>query len=255
LWVDEWAGLFENESDEREDLVKPSRLKGGMRWLAASVAVVGLMTCAAVTLADEPRPEQMRDQMRKLEQKAKELQAAGQEDQANAVRHEMQELLEKMGRMDQERHAERARGDDRRVDLQKKLEHVRAELKEAREGGKEERVADLQRGVHAIEEQLARLNQPSGREHGPMPHAEQMPMEQRLQHIREAIGHLHAAGIHDLADNLAHEAEKMQQQMHNQPHERQGGGEVERLQAEIQELRQAVRQLNARLDGQKHEQR
>ena len=55
-----------------------------------------------------------------------------------------------------------------------------------------------------------------------------------------------------LANNLAHEVEKMQQQLRNQ---QQGGAEVARLQAEIQELRQAVRQLNARLDAQKHDQR
>jgi hypothetical protein len=228
-----------------------SKLNGGMRWWAAGVAAAGLMAFASVAQADEPNPEQMRDQMRQLEQKAKELQAAGQEDQLIAVRHEMQELREKFVRMNKERHAEKAGGDDRRVDLQKQLEHARAELKEAREAGRSDRVADLQRGIARLEEETARLNQRPGRERGPAQQAEQIPMEQRLQHIREAIAHLHAAGIHDLADNLAHEAERMQQQLRGQ----QGGAEVERLQAEIQELRQAVRQLNARLDEQHHDQR
>ena len=44
----------------------------------------------------------------------------------------------------------------------------------------------------------------------------------------------------------------MQQPLRNS---QQGVVEVADLQAEIQELRQGVRQLNARLDGQKHDQR
>ena len=230
----------------------PNRLQGGLRWLAAGVAVAGLVTLSSVAWAEEPRPEQLREQMHQLEQKAKELQAAGQEEQAKAVRHEMQELREQFMRRTKERHAGQPGGDDRRVDLQQKLEHARAELKEARAAGQAERVADLQRGIHQLEEENARLDQRPDREHGPVQPAEQIPPEQRLQHIREAIGHLHAAGLHELADNLAHEAEKMQQQLRNQ---QQGGAEVARLQAELQELRQAVRQLNARLDAQSHDQR
>jgi hypothetical protein len=318
LPIDRRIGLDENIHDEREDHMKTSRLNCGMRWLAASVAAAGLMTFASVALADEPRPEQMREQMRNLEQKAKELQAAGQEDQANAVRHEMQELREKFARIAKERHGDQAVGDDRHADLAKKLEHARAELKEAREGGNKERAEELQRGIHKLETELAPRQQRSVHERGavppeqlreqmrkleqkakelkeagkedqaqavvremqelrekaahmtrqrdgderraqlqhrerePQPHPEQASMEQRLQHLREAVGHLHAAGLHEPAERLAQEAEHMQQQMRMQA---QGGGtEVARLQAEIQDLRQAVRRLNERLE-QKHEQR
>jgi hypothetical protein len=80
-----------------------------------------------------------------------------------------------------------------------------------------------------------------------------------------------------MADKLAQQAEHMQPQMREKPpmyekpplHEKpqvleqpyekkgspQGGAEFARLQAEIQELRQALRKLNARLDSQKAEQR
>ena len=224
--------------------------KNTWQRLALGAAAAGLVLCVSAVRADEPRPEQLREQMRNLEHKAKELQAAGKEDQANAVRHEMQELREKFAHMAKERHGEQAGGDDRRADLAKKLEHARAELKEAREGGNKERAEDLQRGIRKLEEESARLNQRSGREHGP---EQPVSPEQRLQHMREAIGHLHAAGLHEIAENLAREAEHMQQQMHMQA---QGGGaEVARLQAEIQELHQAVRKLNARLDEQRRDQR
>ena len=218
----------------------------GWQRLMLGAAMAGLVLCVSAARADEPRPEQLREHMRNLEQKAQELQAAGKEDQANAVRHEMQELREKFAHMTKERHGEQAGGDERRADLMKKLEHARVELKEAREGGNTERAEDLQRGIHKLEEEGARLNQRSGREHGP---EQPVSPEQRLQHMREAIGHLHAAGPHEIAENLAREAEHMQQQLHAQ----QGGAEVARLQAEIQELRQAVRKLNARLDERQHD--
>ena len=295
--------------------MKTNRLMDGMRCLV----VAGVMMCASVALADEPRPEQVREQMRKLEQKAKELQAAGKEDQANAVRREMQELREKFARVAKERRGDQASGDDHRTDLQQKLEHARAELKEAREGGNKERAEELQRGLHKLETELGRQN-PNGerergsvppeqvreqmckleqkakelkaagqddqahavmremqelrekaahmtkrrdgderrvqrqhRERGPVQYPEQASMEQRLQHLREAVGHLHAAGLHEPAERLAQEAEHMQQQLRMQA---QGGGaDVARLQAELQELRQAVRKLNARLDAQHREQR
>ena len=235
--------------------MKTSGLNGGWRQWAVGMTAAGLVACASAAGADEPGPEQLRDQMRKLEQKAHELKAAGQEDQAQAVGREMQELREKAARMSREHRGENPGGDERRAALQRKLEHARAELKEALEAGQEARVADLERGIRQLEQELAPPGQPAGRERGAMQQPEQITLEQRIRHIREAVEHLHAAGLDDPAQSLAHEADRMQQQMGNPPHAPQGGPEVERLQAEIQELRQAVRKLNARLDGQNRDQR
>jgi ubiquinone biosynthesis protein UbiJ len=50
----------------------------------------------------------------------------------------------------------------------------------------------------------------------------------------------------EIAEKLTRDAERMQQEL-------RGDGEIERLRAELQELRQAVRKLNARLDGENRE--
>ena len=228
---------------------------GGWRQWAIGMSAASLVAFASVAMADEPNPEQLREQMRKLEHKAQELKAAGQEDQARAVGHEMQELREKASRMGRERRGENGGGDERRAELQKRLEHARAELKEAREAGKEDRAADLQRGIERMEQELASAGPQRGREREARQQPEQLTPEQRIRHIREAVEHLHAAGLHEPAEALAQQAERMQQEMRGQPREQQGGTEVERLQAEIQELRQAVRKLSARLDGPAREQR
>lgn len=198
-----------------------------------------------------PSPEQLREHMHKLEQKAKELKEAGQEDQAHAVLREMQQLREKAAHMTKKRDGEQPGGDEHRAALMQKMEHTRAALKAAREAGQDERVAELQRNLHQLEEAAGQLKR-TDRERGPQPHPEQASAEQRMKHLREAIGNLRAAGLHDAAERLAQDAERMQQHLRMQ--QQAGGGEVERLQAQVRELQQQIRRLNERME-QKHDQR
>lgn len=228
------------------------RLNRVGRWSVGAVAA-GLVVFAASAFAEEPGPDQVRDQIRKLEQKAQALKADGKMEDAKAVAGEAAELREKIARMERERHQDAVRGDERRRDeIKHKLDQSRAELKELREAGKEDQAAEVQRKIHSLEETLANSGRRPEGERGPAAHQERGATERRVQHVREAIAHLREAGMNDLAERLDQEADRMMQQRGGGEERRrpdQAGAEIERMRAELQELRQAVRQLNARLDG------
>ena len=222
------------------------------RWCGCAVAA-GLALFAVGARAEQPGPEQIRNELRNLERKAHELKDAGKHEEAEAVVREARGLHEKLVRMEKEGRAEPAL-EERRVGLQRKLKEAQAYLKELREAGKEDQAAEVRRHVERLEQELARLGRQGEREGGPRPDQQRAEAERRLRHVREAIGNLRAAGMQDAAERLTHEAERMDQQFRAAAPERRdappSGGEIERLRAELQELRQAVRQLQARLDGQ-----
>lgn len=231
--------------------MKSNGLSAGVGRLAVAACLVFL---PAAAFAGEPGPDQVRDQIRKLEQKAQALKMDGKAEDAKALAGEAAELRDKIARMERERHQEAVRGDERQRDAMKqKLEQSRMELKELREAGKEEKAAEVQRRVHALEEQLAPPGRRPEGDRGPGAQPERMIAERRIQHMREAVAHLREAGMNDAAERVAQEAERMQQGLRGGAEDRrrpeQAGGDIERLRAELQELRQAVRQLNARLDG------
>lgn len=133
--------------------------------------------------------------------------------------------------------------------------------------GKQDEAAPVKRRVQQLEAELARFDQPpagermpgrEGRE-GRVPFEGQRPpppemaaMQQRLHHLLTAIDNLHAAGMPEPADRLTQEAERLQRQINaSSPGFRvpgQSGGEIERLRAEVQEPRQSLRELRARVE-------
>jgi outer membrane murein-binding lipoprotein Lpp len=224
-----------------------------VRCTVGAVAA-GLVLFAAGALAEEPGPDQVRDQIRKLEQKAQDLKMDGKMEDAKAAAGEAAELRNKIARMERERHQESVAADERRRDAMKqKLEQSRAELKELREAGKEEQAAEVQKRINYIESALANPDRRPDGNAGSASQPDRAEIERRLQHMREAAAHLREAGINDIAEKLTQEAGRIQQQLRGGGDERRGaassGAEIEKMRAELQELRQAVRLLNARLDA------
>ena len=85
--------------------------------------------------------------------------------------------------------------------------------------------------------------------------------QERLGHLRTAVEHLRAAGINDAADRLAEQAEQMQQDIRAateaaRPRNPPAPATVrpiqpmgaEAIREELQELRQAVQQMNRRIE-------
>lgn len=69
-----------------------------------------------------------------------------------------------------------------------------------------------------------------------------------MRHLQAAIDNLHAAGMHELADHLALQAEGPLRPREAEARRLPPGQDMERLRAELQELRQNVRELNRRVE-------
>ena len=153
-------------------------------------------------------------------------------------------------------------------------------MKELRGAGKDDEAAEVKKGIQKLERELERVGpgsdpdrrkqtprrerlerqpmerRPNGEGRGPRP-PEMAEAQRRLHHLQAAIDNLHAAGLHEAAERLTQEAERMRQQLHAAtpapPAERGPGGsrsperELAPLRREIQELRQAVQELRRRL--------
>lgn len=149
--------------------------------------------------------------------------------------------------------------------LERKLQEATAELQELRAAGKEEQLTQKRREVQELQQQLQRLqrpprgadralrgDQPGRRDLGPRPPVAPPELESRMQHLQVAIENLHAAGMHEPAEHLAMEAQRMRHNLEGRPGGPRPTGpegrEVQRLQSEIQELRRAVGELRARVE-------
>jgi hypothetical protein len=221
--------------------------------LAAGMAA-GLVIFMAQAFAEEQGPDELRNQIHKLEQKAQALKADGKMEEAKEVAREAAELREKIVHKEKKRHMDSSCGGERRRDMiMKKLEQSRNELKELREAGNEDKAAEMRKRIQLLEESLEKSGRRPEGERYNAERADRDSAERRIQQVREAADHLREAGLNDIAEKLVWEAERKQREMCGEGDERRGeavaGRELDQLRAELQELRQVVRQLNARLDG------
>lgn len=133
-----------------------------------------------------------------------------------------------------------------RAEMLAKLERLRAE-------GRDEDAAALKERLRVLDAEMAALKArlsfpPSPRPVRPMP----PEPEQRQRHLQAAIENLHAAGLHELAERLERERENLLRPERAPGPElvRDLQEEVRRLRAELDELRQGLRRLNARIERQ-----
>lgn len=147
-----------------------------------------------------------------------------------------------------------ARAADERQDVRRELERARAELRELRAAGQEERAAEMEHRVHELESlqtRSARRTDPPGPGQPGVrrPNAERAERQQRLEHLEIAIRHLREAGLPDLAARVAEQTEPLRRRLeHPGRPEEVRDLRVERAGAMLAELRQALRELNRRVE-------
>ena len=235
----------------------------GLRTIGLATAGVTLFSCSA--LAQDPKPEQDQPQSKKLERKAEDLQADPRAVEAGKVRRDPDEVQAEADRLDKDQPAKGKAKDKRWIEAKRELRKAQEALQDLREGGKEAEAAEVERRVKKLEAKLERLERaPEGDRGdepewgGPRPPGEGPPemaeMERRLRHLKVAVENLHAAGMHDVADKLTREGERMRRELGEDA--RAGlrgpmppGPELERLHAEMQELRQIVQDLQERVEA------
>ena len=246
-----------------------------------TIAAGLLMVASLSTHGADPKPEELRQRVAQLQQKADDLKSAGREEEANKLMREVEELRDQFQRFDPGlREADRKQ---RLQELNRELDVLKDELKELRANGRTDEAAEVNEKVSRLEQELDRIRAGRGvdrdglrglrprRERPPRierdrgnlrppvggqpPPPESQEMSNRLRHLHAAIDNLHAAGLHEIAEHLTQEAEKMRGQLRDAPAQpprprgpRPLEGELAPLRQEIQELRRAVQELRREVE-------
>lgn len=194
-------------------------------------------------------PERMEIMKRvgELAREIAELRRTGKHEQAERLQAEMEELH---GRLAGPRDREPREGMER-------LEAMERNLRELREGGHHERAEQLQRELHELHR---RLNAPRDGDRPGLP----PELQVRIDHLHVAMENLHAAGLHDQAEQIAQQIDRIMREHAPGPPERrdpdarppregrpepgheivgQLRGEIEQLRRENEEMRRMMQEI------------
>lgn len=184
-------------------------------WTLASMILVACVTTAAWSSeADELRAKAKAVQ-KEAEQAAKE----GRSEEAEKLSRQAKELLQAA----QQHEPKSAKASNREDELHQQLKGLAEKLEHAEKTKNKEAHVELQKHRAAMERELAELREHRERKSGPK-HAGKHPPEaveetgMRIKHIRVAVENLNAAGLHDIAEELAKKADAMEREFH-QAHE------------------------------------
>lgn len=157
-----------------------------------------------------------------------------------AMKHRIEELHKMRDQWFGEHHGEKGKGGPgpMTAEMRKKLSGARAEIEELHKAGKHQE-------ADALRDKLAGELMKE-RKHPQKPGAEG-PSEERLEHLGEAIKHLRAAGMHDVAGNLEKAAAQMREQLHASKHPGVGKDEIHALREQVEKLQHAVEELRGQL--------
>lgn len=239
-----------------------------MQRTTLSGMILGLLLlCGGVLFASEA--DELRERAKAMRKEASVLAERGNKEQAERLEREAGELLEAAERMELKTKGRGEQGDRPGIDkevqrLKERLHDLLAQEKKLREANASEKelaavreqIAGTERELHAIHAHHAGPGElpPEFREQ-----AEKLESaSRRIHHLRVAAENLKMAEAHDLARQLMDKAEAMEREVQegkkrlaeevHKVHGREHGPdivrelkeEIERLRAEVKELRQQV---------------
>lgn len=186
--------------------------------LSSVVLIVFVVTSVWASEADE-----LRAKAKAVQHEAEVLAKEGRQEEAEKLFRHVKDLLAAA-----EKHDDKSpKSSDREIDeLHRQLKAIAEKEKHAEKSQNKEALAELRKHRANIERELAELHEHHERKVGPKhadKHSPEMPEKlhaaaRRLKHLHVAIENLHAAEMHDLAEQLAEKAEHMERELH-QAHE------------------------------------
>lgn len=240
---------------------RKSRIAQPALYLRSWIALTGLCLSWSVWSGEAPLPAQAREEALRLEEKAAALRADGRSEAAK-------DLMVQARKVRAEVAAPEFRGpeppvpDDARRALRRRLEQLQNELKRSQDEGREAEASELRQQIERLERKARELPHREGplefgrgdRPRFPArPHA--MEFERRRAHLQRAVENLKAAGLHGLAERLAQAHVPIREMPMRESMGPMGGGgggvgpdEIERLRAEVRELREGMHALKQRLE-------
>jgi len=210
--------------------------------LVPAVAVVGLIVFMA--RAEDPKPGQLREKARQMQDLAEILRSQEKHQVANQLAENAQRLIHQAEEMEQQGERElpeQGEGEEQRRRDADRREHAAREADLDRRTDREEHA---EREEHAQREEHR-----DGDVHVRPERREHHPAERRMQMIREATEHMHRAAdllreaeIGELAERLHREANRLEEEIGRQM-------QAENLHHVIGELREEVMRLRRDLEN------
>jgi beta-lactamase regulating signal transducer with metallopeptidase domain len=211
----------------------------------------------------EQMMERFQDQHAELEKRGHQIQARMAElgDSRPDARHELAQALHQIERQAHQLER-RAHGFEREA-AEERLAEMKADLERLARAGHHEEAHQVEEELHRMtrelqrdalqQQELERDAQQQERRRSP----ERDDVERRLEHLRIAVDNLHAAGLHDQAEELARAAERLVHPDRG-PDDRRGGPErqhgpaleqaVDLLHDQMAEMRDQIRGLQEQLE-------
>lgn len=208
---------------------------------------VALTLVSSMSAAQDAEPEvsaaELRLKAAELMREARELKQTGNEAQARELAEQAGELL---------REAKLAEPAAEHIEPHERLQALRQRIMQLREEGRMEEADRLEREARQSMELLHKhrqeepLMQHSGEPFQPVP----ADAERRMHHLRVAAENLHAAGLHDQAEKLMQQAQRMAMTPKVRPmapgHDGRMDeliGHLRRLNERVERLEQAVKKM------------
>lgn len=205
-----------------------------MTYIKLGTLVFAFLAVTAFVWASES--DELREKAKAMQREAAELAEQGHKEEATNLKRKAVAMLEEAERL------QHGRLDERHPEIMKlrlHLEKLRQEEKQLEEkAGAGERLADVRTEAGRIERELRGLSHGPEHPHG-APHDD---IARRLEHMRIAIDHLNQAGLHDVAEHVAQQAEGAERALHEHQ-KRQRGDVMHEIMKQLDELRHEVGRL------------
>ncbi len=185
-------------------------------WTLASMVLVICVSAAAWS----SEADELRAKAKAVQAEAERESKEGRTELAEKLARHSKELLQAA----QQHEPKSAKGSNREDELHQQLKALAEKTQFAEKEENEEALAELRKLRAVAEHELANLREHGERKIAPKHTGKhpQEPVEEtglRIKHIRVAVENLNAAGLHDVAEELAHKADAMERE-HQQGHKR-----------------------------------
>ncbi len=183
-------------------------------WTLASMVLVVCVSAAAWS----SEADELRAKAKAVQSEAERAAKEGRNEEAEKLFRHVKELLQAA----QKHEPKSVKSPNREDELQQHLKALAEKEQYAEKSKNEEALAELRKLRAATEHELANLREHGERKIAPKHTGKhpQEPVEEtglRIKHIRVAVENLNAAGLHDIAEELAHKADAMERE-HQQGH-------------------------------------
>ena len=169
---------------------------------------------------DQQPIEEMHQRIGHLKEKINHLRQEGRHEEAEGLEREVEEIRRKIEEMERGQGREQPRHDQQPIEeMHQRIGHLKDKIDQLRREGRHEEAEGLKREVEEIERNIEEMER--GHDHE-QPHQEPShSSEHRTRILNEAVDNmikavqkLHEADMHELAEQLAREAEKFRGEIH-----------------------------------------